>query len=227
MTTRTKGKAEGVPVKISMHTHIAQCSFVKNRFWRLATVAIWCALSAGSAFGATEQQKRPHDLRILVAYFSHSGNTRYLAEQVHARVGGDIVEIKPLKPYPRNYDSVVDQAKREQGMKFRPQLTGTIPNIRSYDIVFIGYPNWWGTMPMALFTFFEKNDFSGKTLIPFCTHEGSYLGRSVTDLKALNPRSTILGGLAIRGRSVRDRSAQKDITAWLTSVDYRKTRQTR
>ena len=214
-------------MKISMHTHISQRSSVKNRLWRLVTVAICCALWAGSACGATGQQKRPHDLRILVAYFSHSGTTRYLAEQIHARVGGDMVEIKPLKPYPRDYDTVVDQAKREQNMRFRPQLAGTIANIRSYDVVFIGYPNWWGTMPMALFSFFEKNDFSGKTLIPFCTHEGSRLGRSVSDLKTLNPRSTVLEGLAIRGRSVRDRSTQGTISAWLANVNYPKAGRTR
>lgn len=209
-----------------MKQRITRRSIMKNGV--IGLIAALCGiLSSGNAFCANEQQKSPKNVRILVAYFSHSGNTRYMAEQIHARVGGDLVEIKPLRPYPKDYDTVVDQAKREQGMKFRPQLASTIPNIRSYDVVFIGYPNWWGTMPMALFTFFEKNDFSGKTLIPFCTHEGSRFGRSIADMKRLNPRSTVLEGLAIRGRSVKSGSSQRDLAEWLSNVQYPATKRTR
>ena len=99
--------------------------------------------------------------------------------------------------------------KREQQNDERPQLATEIPDMASYDVVFLGYPNWWGAMPMPCFTFLEKYDFSGKTIIPFCTHEGSRLGRSVRDITRLCPKSTVLEGLAVRGSSVK--SARDDV----------------
>ena len=154
--------------------------------------------------------------KILVAYFSHSGNTREIANQIHEKVGGDIFEIVTVNPYPADYDSVVDQAKQEQEDNYRPELATEVENMDSYDVVFVGYPNWWGTMPMPVFTFLEEYDFSGKTIIPFCTHEGSGLGRSVEDITDLCPQSTILDGLAIRGSSVE--TAQGDVSEWLREI---------
>lgn len=156
--------------------------------------------------------------KVLVLFFSHSGNTRSLAEMIHEQVGGDLIEIKTTLPYPQDYDTVVDQAKREQQQNFRPQLATHIDNLSTFSTIFIGYPNWWGTMPMALFTFFESHNLSGKKLIPFCTHEGSSLGRSMADIQKLAPKATILEGLAIRGRSVRDRSTRTDIADWLAKL---------
>lgn len=154
--------------------------------------------------------------KILVAYFSHSGNTRVIANQIHEKVGGDIFEIVTVNPYPKDYDAVVDQAKQEQEDNYRPELATEVENMDSYDVVFIGYPNWWGTMPMPVFTFLEEYKFSGKTIIPFCTHEGSGLGRSVEDITELCPQSTILDGLAIRGSSVE--TAQDDVSEWLREI---------
>lgn len=154
--------------------------------------------------------------KILVAYFSHSGNTREIANQIHENVGGDIFEIVTVDPYPTDYDAVVDQAKQEQEDDYRPKLATEVEAMDSYDVVFIGYPNWWGTMPMPVFSFLEEHDFSGKTIIPFCTHEGSGLGRSVEDITELCPQSTILDGLAIRGSSVE--TAQDDVSEWLSEI---------
>ena len=153
---------------------------------------------------------------ILVVYFSHSGNTRVIANQIHEKVGGDIFEIVTVNPYPMDYDAVVDQAKQEQEDNYRPELATKVENMDSYDVVFIGYPNWWGTMPMPVFTFLEEYDFSGKTIIPFCTHEGSGLGRSVEDITKLCPQSTILDGLAIRGSSVEN--SQDEVSEWLREI---------
>lgn len=153
---------------------------------------------------------------ILVVYFSHSGNTRVIANQIHEKVGGDIFEIVAVNPYPTDYDTVVDQAKQEQEGNYRPELATKVENMDSYDVVFIGYPNWWGTMPMPVFTFLEAYDFSGKTIIPFCTHEGSGLGRSVENITKLCPQSTILDGLAIRGSSVE--TAQDEVSEWLREI---------
>jgi flavodoxin len=158
--------------------------------------------------------------KILVAYFSHSGNTQAIANEIHSRVGGDIFEIKVKNPYPASYNERVDRAKSEQEKDARPQLAAEVPNIASYDAVFIGYPNWWGTLPMALFTFFEKYDFSGKTLIPFCTHEGSRFGRSVQDIAKLAPKATLLNGFESRGSNAK--TAQNDIAAWLDKIGMTK-----
>ena len=154
----------------------------------------------------------------LVVYFSHSGNTRKVAQLIHRQVGGDLVELKTLQPYPEDYDACVDQAKKEQEQQARPELATQIADMDRYRTIFVGYPNWWGTMPMALFTFFEKYDFSGKTIAPFCTHGGSRMGRSEDDIRRLCPKARVLRGLAVRGRSAA--SAGKDVEAWLGSIVF-------
>jgi flavodoxin len=177
-----------------------------KRFFVLA-VAFFC-------IGVTmEISAQTGSNKILVAYFSHSGNTRTVAEQIHRTVGGDLLEIKTVTPYTGNYNTVLDTAQNEQRANARPVLATQINNLASYDTIFIGYPIWWGTMPMAFFTLFEQYNFEGKTIIPFCTHGGSALGRSVTDIKRLAPQSTVRDGLAIRGQNAG--SAGNDISTWL------------
>ena len=154
----------------------------------------------------------------LVVYFSRSGNTRKVAQLIHRQVGGDLVELKTLQPYPEDYDACVDQAKKEQEQQARPELATQIADMDRYRTIFVGYPNWWGTMPMALFTFFEKYDFSGTTIAPFCTHGGSRMGRSEDDIRRLCPKARVLRGLAVRGRSAA--SAGKDVEAWLGSIVF-------
>src|SRR5664280_1274150 len=113
--------------------------------------------------------------KILVAYFSHSGNTREIANQIHKSVGGDFFEIQAVKPYPDDYDAVVKQATQELNSGHKPALKIKMENIKSYDLIFIGYPNWCSTVPAPVRAFLSEYDFSGKTIIPFCTHEGSGL----------------------------------------------------
>jgi flavodoxin len=161
-------------------------------------------------------QKETRSRKILIAYFSHTGNTREIANQIHKKVGGDIFEIVTVKPYPTDYQTVVDQAKREQEAHDRPKLATKVRNMASYDVVFVGYPNWWGTMPMAVFSFLQQYNLSGKTIIPFCTHGGSELGRSVHDITKLCPKSTILDGLAVRDTNVKH--AQNDVSKWLRKL---------
>jgi flavodoxin len=153
---------------------------------------------------------------ILIAYFSHSGNTQVVANHIQATLGGDLFRIAAVDPYPRDYDAVVDVAGKEQKRGARPKLAGKVAGVGSYDVVFLGYPNWWSTMPMAVFSFLEAHNLSGKKIAPFCTHEGSGLGRSVRDLKGACPQSVVLEGLAIRGGIVR--TAQKDVLSWLERI---------
>lgn len=184
----------------------------KMKLQLIAILAALFVLSFGRVSTASEKGK------TLVIYFSHSGNTRFLAEMIHQQVEGDLVELKTVHPYPEAYDPVVDQAKREQQDNTRPPLTTKVRNMGSYSTIFIGYPNWWGTMPMALFTFLEEYDLAGKTIIPFCTDEGSRLGRSISDMKKLAPRATILEGIAIRGKSVKNKSTRTEIADWLADL---------
>ncbi len=151
--------------------------------------------------------------RPLVAYFSWGGNTRAVAEQIQRAVGGDLFEIKTVKPYPAEYRPATEVAKQEQDADARPELAARVNGVDSYGVVLLGYPNWWGTIPMPLYTFLESYDFSGKIILPFCTNGGSGLGRSVSDIQKLCPKATVGEGLAIRTEHAK--SASNDITAWL------------
>ncbi len=117
--------------------------------------------------------------KILVVYFSYSGNTREIANQIHESVGGDIFEIQTVDPYPSNYDAVVKQAKQEKEWGYKPALKTKIENIESYDVIFIGSPIWWGTIPQPVVTFLSEYNLSGKTIVPFCTHAGSGQAQSL------------------------------------------------
>jgi len=154
--------------------------------------------------------------KILVAYFSHSGNTRAVAYDICKKADGEFFEIKTVKQYPADYNTVVKQAKQEQKSDYRPELKSKLKDIRQYDVIFIGFPNWWGTYPQAVKVFLSQYDFSGKTIIPFCTHEGSELGRSVADLKKLCPKSHIREGLAIRGSAAHN--SDQRIKEWLKKL---------
>ena len=188
-----------------------------------ATAICFCgssALLADFANQVGERQNQPEMTpkkpKILIAYFSHYGHTRALAKQIHENVKGDLVEIKTAAPYPVEYDATLSQARREQDNNYRPPLAAKVENMDTYELVFLGYPNWWGTMPMAIFTFLESYDWSGKTIVPFCTYDGSRLGRSERDLAKYAPKATLLKGLAIDGTQVGN--AGEDVRQWLSKL---------
>ena len=158
--------------------------------------------------------------KILVAYFSHTGNTREIANQIHKIVGGDIFEIQAVTPYPDDHAAAVKQARQELESGYKPALKTKVENIKSYDLIFIGYPIWCGTIPAPVRTFLSECDFSGKTIVPFCTYGGSGLGRSVTDISKLCPKSTLLDGFAILGSDVK--TAQNEVAGWLRKIGITK-----
>jgi len=165
--------------------------------------------------------------KCLIAYFSREGNnyvsgrvvdlpignTEVVAKIIQEMTGGNLFHIEAVNSYPKDYTETTEVAQDELRANARPELTNHVENMDSYDVVFLGYPNWWGTMPMPVFTFLEKYDFSGKTIIPFCTHEGSGLGHSEKDIANLCPKATLLKGLAINGSRVN--AAKKDVTNWV------------
>jgi flavodoxin len=167
---------------------------------------------------ANEQQEQALSpaRKILVVYFSHSGNTRELANQIHTSVGGDIIEIQPEKPYPSNYFALVQRAKEERDADYKPALKTKIKNIASYDVIFIGSPIWGGTIPQPIVSFLSEYDLTGKTIVPFCTYGGSGQGRSVTDIAKLCPQTTVLEGFGVESKNVKN--VQPEIANWLNKI---------
>lgn len=145
------------------------------------------------------------------------GNTEVIAKKIQELTGSDLFQIQTVKPYPEDYTESTKVAQDELSGNARPELTEMVDDVESYGVIYIGYPNWWGTMPMAVSTFLESYDFSGKTIIPFCTHEGSGLGSSERDIKKLCPKAQVLSGLAIKGGSVG--RADKELANWLKKLD--------
>lgn len=171
------------------------------------------------------------ETRVLIAYFSRKGNnylngrivnlpvgnTEVAAKLIQSLAGGDLFHIDPITAYPTDYNETTDVARRELDLNARPAFAGRVDAMEAYDVVILGYPNWWGTMPMAVWTFLESYDFGGKTILPFCTHEGSGMGHSEDDIRKLCPGAKILKGLAIKGGQVQ--RVGKDIEAWLTRAN--------
>ncbi|MBM6775071.1 flavodoxin [Olsenella profusa] len=151
--------------------------------------------------------------KTLVAYFSRPGqnyvsggivglprgNTEVLAEAIADALGADTYRIEPAVAYPEDYYACTDVAKRELVEGARPELAAAPPSLEDYDVIILGYPNWWGTCPMAVRTFLDACDLAGKVIAPLCTNEGSGMGSSVTDLRRAYPQATVAEGLAIAG----------------------------
>ena len=170
----------------------------------------------------------------LVIYFSRTGeqyevgvidkgNTAIVAEMIAEQTGADMFEVLPADDhYPMTYDALTDVAKQEQNDKARPEYSDELPDLSGYSTIFIGSPVWWGDWPMIMYTMFEKNDFSGKTLIPFSTHEGSGLSGFDKKLEGACPDSTIGKGLAIRGYDAQNNQEEvrESVGSWLTELGF-------
>ena len=168
--------------------------------------------------------------KCLIAYFSRKGNnivsgnvvnlpignTEVVAKMIQEMTEGDVFRIDTVSSYPVDYTETTEVAQRELRENARPELSGHVENMDSYNVIFLGYPSWWGTIPMPVASFLSEYDLSGKTIAPFCTHEGSRLGRSVTDITKLCPHSTIRDGLAVWGRDVEN--ARYEVSGWLRKI---------
>ena len=163
----------------------------------------------------------------LVIYFSRNGenyfggelkniekgNTEVIAEYIQEIDGADLFKVEPAVEYPEDYMKCIDVAKKEQQSDARPEIKETLESIDDYDTIYIGFPNWWGTLPMPMFTQLEQLDFAGKVVKPFVTHEGSGFGSSQKDLAKLCQGAEIKGGLSIPGASVYD--AKNTVKVWI------------
>ena len=156
------------------------------------------------------------DSNTLVAYFSWSGNTEAMANLIAEQTGGTLFEIAPATPYTDDYDALLDIAQQEQADNARPELAATVENWDSYDVVLVGYPDWWSDAPMVIYSFLESYDWTGKTMVPFCTSGGSGFGRSLDRLPDSAPGATILEGLHVSGSSAAD--SGEEVAEWIAEL---------
>ena len=167
--------------------------------------------------GATGKTTLDSD-RVLVVYFSETGNTQKLAQEIYEQVGGDFRRIEPVKPYPTGAD-LFDYTEKERDDDARPEFKDLNINLDDYDYIFVGYPMWWYTLPMIMYTFFDTYDFSGKTIIPFNTHEGSGDGGTYETIKEFEPNATVLDGLPIRGGDM-SKDQTDTVKEWLKGLGF-------
>lgn len=194
--------------------------------------------TAESADGETETAETGGS-NILIAYFSVMetdgvdavasasrvvvngevlGNNQYIAQLIQQETGGDLFSIETVQEYPTTHDPLLEFAYEEKADNARPELATQIENPDSYDVIFLGYPNWNADLPMPLYTFLEKNDFSGKTIIPFTTHGGSGFSRTIQTISELQPNATVISdGLSISRNSVS--GAESDVADWLNGIE--------
>lgn len=173
---------------------------------------------------AVSNESKTDDINIenmgntLILYFSMSGNTETVANYIHEEIGGDIVKLETVQTYPEDYDELVDYAREEQRDNTRPELERAIENIEQYDTIFLGYPNWWGDMPMPIYSFLDQYDLSNKTIAPFITHGGSGLSGTPANIANEEPDAVVTEGLAINGDDVDD--CQDEVNEWLNELNF-------
>lgn len=191
------------------------------------------------ASGESENAGAASGSNILIAYFTAAENSgvdaeasasystvdgenvgrlRAIAEMIQENVGGELFSIQTEETYPVGIGEVIDQAADEQSEDTRPALSTHIENLDAYDTIFVGYPNWWADMPQPLYTFFDEYDFSGKTIVPFNTHNGSGLSGTVGTIEELEPDATVTEGFTISERDVPD--AAGEVADWLSEIGF-------
>lgn len=154
--------------------------------------------------------------KTLIVYFSWGGNTRTVANHIHDLIGGDIVEVETVIPYPDSYEEVIQIAPGELESDYRPELKTKVENMDEYDTLIVGTPIWGGHLTPAMKSFLASYDLSGKAIAPFCTHGGSGTAQSVNDIRSVCPNSTILSSLAVYGS--RAESSRADVERWLEQI---------
>lgn len=203
-----------------------------KRFFTLLFAGIFTAVSF--TFGSPTVTAEPeHRDNVLIAYFSRAGenynvgivergNTDILAEIVADETGGELFRIETVKEYPVDYDEMLPIATEERTNNERPELKTSIENFDSYDVVFVGYPIWWGDMPMAMYNFLESYDWNGKTVIPFNTHEGSGQAQTVGAIRNICEGADVMSGFSVRGSVAQNEgeSARTIVQNWLDANDF-------
>lgn len=145
-----------------------------------------------------------------------TGNTGVVADMIAQATGADLFSIRTVEQYPDTYDATIDQGQQERSDGARPELATHLENLDSYDTIFLGFPNWWGDMPMAVYTFLDEVDLSGKTVIPFVTSGGSGFSNTISTIQQMEPQATVQEGLSIGASSAT--GAQQQVESWLSEL---------
>lgn len=187
----------------------------------MKTTSIICTLGAalmtGMGCSGQEQPKVSAEPgKVLIAYYSWGGNTKYAAAQIQKETGGTLFEIKPVKPYPADYRECTVQAKKDIQEGVHPELAAKVEDIGKYDVIFIGSPNWWSTIAPPVATFLSSYDLSGKTVIPFVTHGGGGMARCEEAVRKLCPKSSVLKGGSFSGAGIR--TARAALVKWVNDT---------
>lgn len=167
----------------------------------------------------TEEPSEPEEetgSTSLVVYFSWSGNTESVANEIQAQTGADLFEIVPAQAYTDDYNTLLDIAQEEQANDERPAIADTVENFDQYETVYFGFPNWWGDMPMILYTFLDEYDFSGKTIAPFVTSGGSGFSGAIGTIESMEPEATVTEGLSLGSSEAGEPAAA--VTEWLAAI---------
>lgn len=149
-----------------------------------------------------------------------TGNTGVMAHMIAEASGGELFSIRTVEPYPDNYNDTVDAGEAEKNNGIRPELSTHIEDLQQYDTIFVGFPNWWYGMSMVMYSFFDEYDFSGKTVIPFCTSGGSAFSDTIEEIEDMEPDANVLDGLHIGGSSVS--GAESRVNDWVTELGLSK-----
>ena len=180
---------------------------------QMNTIALAAMAVLVSGLEARAQTPSEGGRKMLVAYFSHTGNTRAIARQIQQATGAEVFEIVPANPYPESYGEVLARGRQELKDNVMPELKTAVPDLAPYGVIFVGSPNWFNTVVPPVMTFLSGRDFTGKTIVPFMTHGGGGRGKSQQDLQRLAPGATLLEGRAFRGDAMAD--AGEDVRTWL------------
>ncbi len=186
----------------------------------LGTIAS-VALGAGTAVagGSSRAVAQSSGSKILVVYFTRTGNTRVIAQLIRRTLRADIVEIAPAAPYPEDYETTVNQAQRERDSSYQPPLAAAVPDIGANEVVFLGFPIWGETIPPVIRSFLAQHDLTGKTLVPFITHGGYGPGRSMSTVKQLAPGARVLDPFVMEADQ--ERRTMTQVSNWLSKANIR------
>lgn len=187
-----------------------------NSMKRLISCMAGVALFIPASPAQEKPAETPESSKILIVYYSKTGNTRKVADLIQSATGGKTFEIVPVNAYPEDYHATTEQAKKEINEGFKPELKNNLQNVNAYDVVFVGSPCWWGTMAPPVATFLSSHNFEGKTIIPFMTHGGSGLGRYVEEVKKLVPKADVVNAKAFQGSRVD--GAKDEVKAWVDGM---------
>lgn len=197
--------------ELKLSKEFSRRDFIK----KMAAAGILTAIVPHTVLGKTMQSSS----KILVVYFSHTGNTKALGQQIRENVGGDVFEIEPVTPYPSETAEIRGRANTEKESSQFPPIKGKVQNINAYDIIFIGTPTWMGSYAVPISSFVAEHNLAGKTVVPFVTYN-SNAGNSLEDMTKLFSSSKTLEGLSVKGTEVNE--SKQQVTEWLNKIGVKK-----